>query len=61
VPIESLRSADEVWMTSSTREILPITRIDGRPVGDGKQGPMHGRVFALYKQYKQAFVRGEVE
>jgi D-alanine transaminase len=61
VPIESLRSADEVWMTSSTREILPITRIDGRPVGDGKQGPMHRRVFALYKQYKQACARGEVE
>lgn len=61
VLIESLRSADEVWMTSSTKEILPITRIDGRPVGNGKQGPMHVRVFALYKQYKQAFIRREVE
>ena len=60
VPIESLRSANEVWMTSSTKEILPITRIDSRPVGDGKQGPMHVRVFALYQQYKQAFIRGEV-
>jgi len=61
VPIGSLRSANEVWMTSSTKEILPITRIDSRPVGDGKQGPMHVRVFALYQQYKQAFIRGEVE
>lgn len=61
VPLELLRSANEVWMTSSTKEILPITRIDGRPVGNGKQGPMHMRVFALYKQYKQAFIQGEVE
>ena len=61
VPIGLLRSANEVWMTSSTKEILPITRIDSRPVGDGKQGPMHVRVFALYQQYKQAFIRGEVE
>lgn len=60
VPIGLLRSANEVWMTSSTKEILPITRIDSRPVGDGKQGPMHVRVFALYQQYKQAFIRGEV-
>jgi D-alanine transaminase len=60
VSIGSLRFANEVWMTSSTKEILPITRIDSRPVGDGKQGPMHVRVFALYQQYKQAFIRGEV-
>jgi len=61
ISIEALRSADEVWLTSSTKEILPITRIDGRPVGAGNPGPMHARMFALYKQYKQAFVQGKVE
>ena len=61
VGIESLRTADEVWLTSSTKEILPITRIDGHPVGAGKPGPMHARMFALYKEYKQAFVLGKVE
>ena len=61
VKIEALSSADEVWLTSSTKEILPITRIDGRPVGAGKPGPMHARMFALYKEYKQAFIQGKVE
>jgi D-alanine transaminase len=61
VTIEMLRSADEVWLTSSTKEILPITRIDGRAVGNGKPGPMHARVFALYKEYKQAFIQGRVD
>jgi D-alanine transaminase len=61
VGIEVLRTADEVWLTSSTKEILPITRVDGRTVGTGKPGPMHARMFALYKQYKQAFIQGKVE
>ena len=61
VKIEALTSADEVWLTSSTKEILPITRIDGKPVGDGKPGPMHARMFALYKEYKQAFIQGQVD
>ena len=61
VGIEALRTAAEVWLTSSTKEILPITRIDGRPVGAGKPGPMHARMFALYKEYKQAFIQGKAE
>lgn len=61
VKLESLRAADEVWLTSSTKEILPITRVDGRPVGGGKPGPMHARLFSLYKQYKQAFIEGKLE
>src|SRR5262249_10263079 len=39
-----LRSADEVWVTSSSREVLPITSLDGRPVGMGKPGPVGERV-----------------
>ncbi len=61
VKTETLSSADEVWLTSSTKEILPITRVDGRAVGDGKPGPMHARLFALYKEYKRAFIEGKVE
>jgi D-alanine transaminase len=61
VKIETLTSADEVWLTSSTKEILPITRIDGRPVGNGKPGPIHAKMFALYKEYKQAFIQGQVD
>jgi D-alanine transaminase len=61
VKIETLTSADEVWLTSSTKEILPITRIDGRAVGNGKPGSMHARMFAHYKEYKQAFIQGQVD
>ena len=61
VKLETLSSADEVWLTSSTKEILPITRIDDKPVGSGKPGPMHARMFALYKEYKQAFIQGKAD
>lgn len=57
---DQLFSADEVWLTSSTKEILPITRLNQRPVGTGRPGPMHGRLFKLYKDYKQAFCDGRV-
>lgn len=56
----ALRAADEVWMTSSTKEILPITRLDGKPVGGGKPGPLHARLLALYKDYKRDFCAGKV-
>lgn len=61
VPEATLRAADEVWMTSSMREVFPITRLDGRPVGNGRPGPVHARMLALYKEYKQKFCAGQVE
>ncbi len=55
-----LRNADEVWLTSSTKEVLAITRLDGKPVGAGRPGPLHARLLALYKEYKRAFCEGQV-
>jgi D-alanine transaminase len=52
-----LRAADEVWVTSSSREVLPITTLDGRPVGSGKPGPLGARAYALYQQYKARVMR----
>lgn len=49
----ALRHADEVWLTSSTREILPVARLDGRPVADGRPGPVWQRLITLYQAYKQ--------
>jgi D-alanine transaminase len=48
-----LRSADEIWVTSSVREILPITTLDEKTVGSGKPGPIWSRVWQLYQNYKQ--------
>lgn len=56
-----LMEADEVWLTSSTKEVLPVTRLDGQPVGDGLPGPLWKRMIELYQGYKDAFRRGEVE
>jgi D-alanine transaminase len=52
-----LRSADEIWVTSSSREVLPITALDGKPVGSGKPGSVGAKVYALYQQYKAQVMR----
>jgi len=57
---QDLADAEEVWLTSSTREILPVTRLDKRAVGNGKPGPLWRRMTALYQDYKQGVrERGE--
>lgn len=48
-----VRSADELWLTSSTKEVLPITRLDGRTVGSGTAGPVARRMRGLYQSLKQ--------
>jgi D-alanine transaminase len=53
-----LRSADEVWITSSTKEVLAVTQLDGRPVGDGKPGPVFKRMLEAYRDYKRTVMRG---
>jgi len=52
-----LRSAEEIWVTSSSREVLAITTLDGKPVGSGRPGPVGERVHALYQQYKAKVMR----
>ena len=47
-----LRAADEVWLSSSTREVLAVTTIDAHPVGSGKPGPLFRRMHALYQEHK---------
>lgn len=54
IPREMLYNADEVWMTGSIKEILPITQIDDAQVADGKVGPMWRRMFEYYQQAKHA-------
>jgi len=52
-----VRSADEIWVTSSTKEVLAVTTLDGKPVGDGRPGPLFRRMHALYQQFKQEQMR----
>jgi len=49
---EQLMNADEVWVTSSTREILPITTIDGIQISSGYAGPIWSSVYDQYQSLK---------
>ena len=50
-------AADEVWLSSSTKEVLAVTTLDGKPVGNGKPGPMFRKMHALYQDYKSRLGR----
>ncbi len=52
-----VRAADELWMTSSTKEIMPIVKLDGQPVGTGVPGPLALRMDALYQTFKREVMR----
>ena len=52
-----VRSADELWLASSPKEVLAIVTLDGKPVGEGRPGPMIRRMDALYQQYKMDVMR----
>ena len=52
-----LRAADEVWMTSSTKEILAITTLDGQAVGTGKPGPYGEKMWQWYQDFKNTVMR----
>ena len=52
-----VRSADELWMTSSTKEIMAIVKLDGVPVGAGVPGPLAQRMDGLYQAFKQQVMR----
>jgi len=47
-----LRDATEIWISAATREIQPVTTLDGRPVGTGKPGPLWRRVYDELQAYK---------
>lgn len=61
ITVEMMRDADEVWLTSSTKEILPVTRLDGKPVGNGQAGPLWQVMIDHYQVCKQALRSGEAK
>jgi D-alanine transaminase len=57
VPEAEVRSADELWLTSSTREVQAIASLDGKPVGTGKPGPVFRKLYQAFQEFKRKVMR----
>ena len=57
INVAEVFAADELLLTSSPKEVLAITRLDGKPVGTGKPGAMFSRVHGLYQEFKRSVMR----
>lgn len=55
---QELDSADEIWLTSSTKEIMPVITLNDKPVADAKPGEMYKRMSAIYAEYKELIKQG---
>lgn len=58
---DEVLSADELWVTSSSKEVLAVVTLDGKPVGEGRPGPVFRRMHALYQDFKQRVMRAGKE
>jgi D-alanine transaminase len=54
---EEVFSADELLLTSSTKEVMAITTLDGKPVSNGKPGAMFAKMHLLYQEFKRDVMR----
>jgi len=54
---QQVRDADEVWLTSSSKEVLAVVSMDGRPVGNGQPGPLFRAMYRHYQQFKRDVMR----
>ena len=56
ISLDELKTADEIWVTSSTREIIPVVELDEQPVGDAKVGKVWQQINAIFQAYKQSLL-----
>jgi branched-chain amino acid aminotransferase len=47
--VDNIAVADEMFLTSTTREVVPIARVDGRPIGTGRPGPVTQKLLTAYR------------
>jgi D-alanine transaminase len=54
---QEVRTADEIWVTSSTKEVLAVATLDEKLVGSGKPGAVFRKMHALYQDFKRKVMR----
>ena len=54
---EKILDADEIWITSSTWEIVPVIKLNNKPVGSGKPGSLWHKVNQLYQKFKSSYCK----
>ncbi|MGZ5602080.1 MAG: D-amino acid aminotransferase [Methylobacter sp.] len=54
ISLDALKTADEIWLTSSTREIVPVIQLDDEAIANGKPGPIWKAMNQLFQAYKQS-------
>lgn len=59
ITVAEVFDADELLLTSSTREVMAITHLDGKPVGAARPGPMFNKIYLLYQEFKRDVMRAE--
>jgi len=52
ISLAEVQSCDELLLSSATKEVLPVTQLDGKPVGNGKPGPIYARLYEGYQLAK---------
>ncbi|RRC98688.1 D-alanine aminotransferase [Amphritea balenae] len=60
IDYDHLMNADEVWISSSTRAVVPVIKIDDQLIADGKKGPLWARMFELFTRYQRDLMQGGV-
>ncbi|MBY4676212.1 aminotransferase class IV [Marinobacterium arenosum] len=58
IDYQTLLAADEVWLSGSTRGVVPVVSVDGHTIGGGDKGPMWQRMFQLFIGFQQALMTG---
>ncbi|MBL8850384.1 MAG: aminotransferase class IV [Planctomycetaceae bacterium] len=59
--LAELDSLDEMFLTGTTSEVLPVTQVDGRPIGNGRPGPVTAKLVATYGEYVRDWLAGRGE
>lgn len=57
IPEDEVRNADELWLSSSSKEVLAITTLDGRPVGSGRPGAVFQLIHQAFQEFKRKVMR----